>query len=794
MHLGAHRVVSFCLGSSILLTSLVSHTCFGQQPFVPAPNKPVPPQLPTAAHWHQPAKPRSLVGGLWRTDANFQSAIYLKNDVQTSTLSVTPVLYVSNGMRYALPAVNLAPAGTAIVDINAALQQQGIAAWATLSGYVEIDYSWPWDALCVTVRNVDPIHSELFNYGLVAGPQNLPPGQAAATQTNTVEGLWWKREPNVSAFVAVANVSSQPVSATLAITDAAAKPLGEQALTIPPHETKLVDIRELQSAATAQGGIRITYQGHGDELAVNGGLEDPAIGYSANIPFRLMPQAPAAPVELTYVESGLMAGAADPMMRFPAGTTFTPYSVLRNPSAQTISVTPALYWTQAAAPHSARLKPVTVAPYQALDLGVPALLAAAGLQHFNGEITLALDVQGPPHQILLAGGSVDRSGTYVFAVRPMAILESVAKSLSYWSIGNGDDTMVTLWNPADEAQDFVFTLFFSGGHYAFPVHMEGRVTRTFNVSEIVNSQIPDAEGNRIPPSVQEGSAELTGSQGESQHILVAMDAGTYNVRKATCGLHCITCNGATEFWIAANPFSVAVKKTTQLSFTSQYNTGKQYNLTSLGTWSSSNTHVATVNVGLVNGMAPGPVGTSASYASEPLYSTGCYSEVMECPLDEGADADDSGDVNGPPNGVSVLVDNEGFPSNCVTTGVYLRQMQMQIIDEDGNAVNDQTYSVQESQSFSINNTCGNGNPVAAACAPADSGNTFLDSMSVSGNLCGSGIKQSSGCGYAVTSTWSMCSSELSNSIWYSPRITKSNSVSVNGQTHQFAPGTELPNQ
>lgn len=220
MHLGARRLVGFCINCFILLAALLSGVCLGQQPFVPAPNKPVPPQLPQPAHWHSPAAARSLVGGLWRTDANFQSAIYLTNNVQTSSLSITPVLYVSNGTRYALPAVNLAPAGTAIVDINAALQQQGIAAWATLSGYVEIDYSWPWDALCVTVRNVDPIHSELFNYGLGPGPPQNAPGQAAAAKTNTVEGLWWKREPDVSGFVAVANVSSQPVIATLQITDA----------------------------------------------------------------------------------------------------------------------------------------------------------------------------------------------------------------------------------------------------------------------------------------------------------------------------------------------------------------------------------------------------------------------------------------------------------------------------------------------------------------------------------------------------------------------------------------------
>ena len=311
--------------------------------------------------------------------------------------------------------------------------------------------------------------------------------------------------------------------------------------------------------------------------------------------------------------------------------------MLRNPSAQTISVTPVLWWMQGGAPQSSRLKPVTVAPYQALDLGVPALLAAVGLQHFNGEVTLALDMQGPPHQVLLAGGSVDQSGTYVFAVRPMAILESVAKSMSYWSTGNGDDTMVTLWNPADQAQDFVFTLFFAGGHYAFPVHMEGRVTRTFNISEIVNSGIPDAQGNRIPPSVQDGSAELTGSKGESQHILVTMDAGTYNVRKATCAVHCFSCNGATEFWIDANPWSVAVTKSTQLTFTSQYNTGKQYNLTGLGAWSSSNTKIATMDAGLLDCAAPGLADASASDNTEPLYWSGCL-DVVECPQDEGGDA------------------------------------------------------------------------------------------------------------------------------------------------------------
>jgi hypothetical protein len=68
-----------------------------------------------------------------------------------------------------------------------------------------------------------------------------------------------------------------------------------------------------------------------------------------------------------------------------------------------------------------------------------------------------------PSELLIESSGVDQNDTYVFEVVPQAMGESMAKSLSYWITGKGDDTMITIWNPADEAQDFGFTLYFSGG-------------------------------------------------------------------------------------------------------------------------------------------------------------------------------------------------------------------------------------------------------------------------------------------------------------------------------------------
>ncbi len=74
--------------------------------------------------------------------------------------------------------------------------------------------------------------------------------------------------------------------------------------------------------------------------------------------------------------------------------------------------------------------------------------------------------------------------------------------------------MVSVWNPADEEQDFIFT---------------------FNYA---------------------GSAKIHGPKGDVQEILVAIDTGTYNVRKATCSYYCIWRDGYYIARLIGTPFGV----------------------------------------------------------------------------------------------------------------------------------------------------------------------------------------------------------------------------------------------
>ena len=80
-----------------------------QRPKVLAPHKPVAPKAEKQVKWLSPATQRSMVGGLWMTDVDFKSYIYLKNGVETDPVTVTPILHLSNAAQYTLPDVTVQP-------------------------------------------------------------------------------------------------------------------------------------------------------------------------------------------------------------------------------------------------------------------------------------------------------------------------------------------------------------------------------------------------------------------------------------------------------------------------------------------------------------------------------------------------------------------------------------------------------------------------------------------------------------------------------------------------------------
>src|SRR5258708_18703899 len=113
-----------------------------QQPKVLAPHKPIAPRVPKSQEREDLGVPRSMVGGFWMIDANRKASIYLRNGLESSSITVIPNLYLINGVRYNLSPVTLEASGTAVVSINDALRQKVIAPCPPLPAPLYLHSTW----------------------------------------------------------------------------------------------------------------------------------------------------------------------------------------------------------------------------------------------------------------------------------------------------------------------------------------------------------------------------------------------------------------------------------------------------------------------------------------------------------------------------------------------------------------------------------------------------------------------------------------------------------------------------
>ena len=217
--------------------------------------------------------------------------------------------------------------------------------------------------------------------------------------------------------------------------------------------------------------------------------------------------------------------------------------------------------------------------------------------------------------MVLATGSTDQSGSYVFAVEPQGLGRSFSKEGHYWKVADGFDTMFTLWNPADWAEDFVVTFFFGdqGAQYKVPVTLGRNASRTIDVSKIIAAQQPDEFGNVIPIGTREGSVAFSSAKGMTEWMTLAISIGILNAQAATCGSQCTNCCGYSGFIVTPSPGYCVEGLTAQCGAEATFCTGVVYSFTTSSSWSSSDTSILTVDGGLVTGVSPGTANVSATF-------------------------------------------------------------------------------------------------------------------------------------------------------------------------------------
>ena len=595
---------------------------------------------PSSPGHRKPAVAQELFCPLWRIDQTFQATMRIKNELVIGAMTVTPVLFMADGTEYDVLPITIKPSDVAVVSINDALRgaPPGIQEHVSQFGSASLRFQYGWNAVSASIQSLDAPRSLVYQYPFV-GSMTMDSG------TQQLEGLWWKHDSGVGGFIALSNATSSPIDARVALSDSRGLGGPGGVFSVPTHGTHFFQFSDVDLATLRdeRGGVSISWTGAPNALMVAGGLENVVEGFSAPMVFRAMRDRKDGKRDqhknqqiaimktgdqtVSFASVGIMVGDPDPMMNLPPATKFTPYAILRNGGSRPLDVQPHLYYMQGMETKPLQVKSLRLLARQTVALNINGILEASGLKNYSGTVHLRLSYQGSPQALIVATGSVDQTGSYVFDVGAKGINQDRGKRISYWQNdpNTGTNTMFTLWNPESASQDLLVTLYFRDGSYKLPVHLDTNGTSMFNIAELAMKQGPDADGHVLPQYATIGSAVVTDAASRLNKVKIVVSAGVFSVQNATCAEQCSGCDDIQEVDLSSAYLNVGDQ--VQLAAECIFSDGTPYDCTYwIYNWSTSNSSVAAVtDYGEVSALDTGYADVRG-YLDETVTDPLCYTQ------------------------------------------------------------------------------------------------------------------------------------------------------------------------
>ena len=664
-----------------------------------------PPAMPSGGM----AMPQTLVCGLWRTSPDLVAKIHIKNALMVAPLSVMPTLYMADGTPYSLPPVEVPMAGEATVNINQALQNAPSWLGGHVSAYGSAALTYRWDGaghVSASMNLKDLVHSLTFHQTFLDLPSSMgamgsmaaftgyerwqekreravlasyhvpTPGarqerEASRMRTPPLQGLWWKRDPGVAGYFALANTSSAPIEVRYRVAGSTGAQGPGATVGLGPNATAIVPLDPLVATLPPNqrdgGGITLEQlSGRAMAMSASGWMENEREGFSASIEFEpgYMPppmdasassSGPAAPTPpapppgatgpVVLAATGLMLDKPMSGAGFPDRVRFRPYGYLRNTSRRPLLATvtanlamgtmgmtgiagpPPVSQSLEVALMPQALVPVALAPLaRSLEREMARKMNVEPDAIEGAMLNWSVSFDGRDGDVLMTTGSTDQTGNYVFEVIPVRMSHAVGLQLPYWNTAHGNDTMYSLWNPGSTPQNVVLTLYSADGMhtYAVPVTLAPGASANVDIGRLRQEGTPDPSGNLLPPEVQDGSAMLEpaaaaqpGPHGKVMQpasgpaqMQVAVNAGIFNAQAATCCSECSLCCFYTCPAVAAE--LAAIGGTMQSDFTVEDCCGFLDDFTAYAGWGSGDSSIlGSQGAGLFEAIAVGETLLSA---------------------------------------------------------------------------------------------------------------------------------------------------------------------------------------
>jgi hypothetical protein len=297
--------------------------------------------------------------------------------------------------------------------------------------------------------------------------------------------------------------------------------------------------------------------------------------------------------------------------------------LLRNTTAKTAKINLSFHWRNAVKDGRASIPEITLAPFESHRVDVQALqnFGAIPLDAFWAQVTMTTDTL--PNEVMAVAASYDAKLRYgaqtPFSDQLIAHLEG-----GQWQVDANHTSLIAAGNGGTKEVQAALTFFYDQGRKQY--RLEKTISADdqwwVDIGQLIRSQIPDKNGNTLPPDLTSGAYRLQEVSETHQDLLYegkVITDKTYG--HATYG--CMVCCGYPQDsggpFILANPTGVAVADST---YADVYGVnGCTGNADWVGgyfpTWWSSDNSILTADDFQITGVALGSTYANASASAMP---------------------------------------------------------------------------------------------------------------------------------------------------------------------------------
>jgi hypothetical protein len=574
----------------------------------------------------------------WTTEAGWRTELQLRNNLESSDLTVVPAVRTAAGVETALPSVTIKPGEVVSLDLYDAL----MTAAPSLAG--------AWGSL--VLRYTAVVHHALYAAAMVRAVGRPiayhldASGRGSKYEVGSREGIWWLPWASVTDYLILTNSGDQVLEPNLVLYDSSGK-AWQQKLSLSAYETRRLSIRSLLQQAGlsgAFGGIKVDMAKGARFLDSTHLLFEESGGFSAIMKmFKHDPSTTLSSRSFGGVQDWttrapmLALSNPDPALGFPAGTTLQPKVFIRNASGKAFTAHVRFDWRSPTT--SGKSAPLDLAfkPNETQMVDVAALQAQKLLPADAQWAGVILSAAVLPEELLAVAASYNQTGRYG-AQTPFSDQLATHWEAGAWEVDSTHNTLSTISNGGNKPAHAQLTILYNqgSGQYQIEQTLAPDEQMALDFGKLIHNQVPDKNGHTLPPDLTWGTYRLLDL---NDNPLGSLYEGKVIVDKTYghASYNCVICCGPNNPWMVYNPISLGVNGSANQGVQAM-NSCSQHVVTVTGdfpTWWTDNSSIATAANSQIHGVAPGTTNHNAQSINM-YWGPKADSGGGDCPLSQEA--------------------------------------------------------------------------------------------------------------------------------------------------------------